>query len=115
MYAAAKHDAKPRFVEQEQVAVEVDEVAEAGDLDARRDPEPRLGHAAEHDAEPERAGRVRHPDRLADAAGLRELDVDPVRPLCAGGDVGERVTVLVDVDRARRGRFDLRSARMAPA
>ena len=55
--------------------------------------------------EPERARRVRHAHALADAAGLRELDVDPVRDLRAGGDVGERVAVLVDVDRDRRARF----------
>ena len=77
-------------------------VAEARDLRAGRDPEPRLDHAAEHHAEPERPRGVRHPHRLADPARLRELDRDPVRPLGAGGDVGERVAVLVDVDRDRR-------------
>ena len=71
------------------------------------DPESRLDHAAEHHPEPERAGRVGHPDRLADPARLRELDVDPVRDLGAAGDVGERVAVLVDVDRERRARPQL--------
>ena len=72
-----------------------------GDVSARRDPEPGLDHAAEHDPEPERTGGMHHAHRLTDAARLRELDVDPVGPLGAGGDVGERVTVLVDVDRER--------------
>ena len=65
-------------------------------------PRPGLDHAAEHDAEPERARCVRHAHRLADAARLRELDVDPVRALGARRDVLERVAVLVDVDRHRR-------------
>src|SRR4051794_37483331 len=105
--AVAELDPRPGVVDDEQVAVEVDEVAEARDLSPGRDAEARLGHAAEHDAEPEGARRVGHPDRLADASGLRELDVDPVRPLGADGDVGERVAVLVDVDRDRRGGLDL--------
>src|SRR5207244_3607488 len=37
-----------------------------------------------------------------DPARLRELDVDPVRPRRARGDVGERMAVLVEVDRKRR-------------
>ena len=53
----------------------------------RGDAEPRLDHAAEHAAELERARRVHHAHRLADAARLRELDVDPVRALRARGDV----------------------------
>ena len=77
------------------------------------DPEARLDHAAEHHAEPERARGVRHPHRLADPARLRELDVDAVRPLGAGGDVGERVAVLVDVDRDRRAALQLGAVRVA--
>ena len=61
----------------------------------------------------ERARGVRHPHRLADPARLRELDVDPVRALGAGGDVGERVAVLVDVDRDRRAALQLGAARVA--
>ena len=80
-------------------------VAERRDDAAGGDSEPRLDHAAEHDAEAERAGGVRHPDRLADAARLRELDVDPVCDLGAGGDVAETVAVLVDIDRNRRARL----------
>ena len=80
-------------------------VAEARDLRAGGDAEPGLDHAAEHHAEPERARRVRHPHRLADPARLRELDLDPVRALGAGRDVGERVAVLVDVDRDGERRF----------
>ena len=63
------------------------------------DPEPRLDHAAEHHAEAEGPRGVHHPDRLTDAARLRKLHVDPVRHLATCGDVGERVAVLVDVDR----------------
>ena len=59
---------------------------------------------------PSARAAVRHAHRLAHAARLRELDVDPVRALGARGDVGERVTVLVDVDRDRRGRAELRAA-----
>src|SRR5215210_8126386 len=83
--------AGPRVVREQQVPVEVDVVAEARDLCAGGDSEPRLDHAAEHHAEPERASRVRHPDRLPDPARLRELDRDPVRALGARGDVAERV------------------------
>ena len=54
-----------------------------------------------------------HPHRLADAARLRELDVDAVRALGARGDVGERVAVLVDVDRDGRAALQLRPARVA--
>jgi len=86
-------------VGQQQVAVEVDVVAETCDLRGRRDAQPGLEHAAEHDAEVERAGGVGHLDRLADAAGLRQLDRDPVRSLGAGRDV-ERV-------RAVRGAADV--------
>ena len=82
---------------------------------SRRDPEARLDHAAEHDAEPERAGGVRHPDRLADPARLRQLDVDPVRDLRAGGDVVEPVAVLVDVDRDRRALLQRPAALVAGA
>ena len=46
-------------------------------------------------------------NRLADAARLRELDVDAVRDLGAPRDVGERMAVLVDVDRDRRARLQL--------
>ena len=65
--AVAELDARPRVFEQEQVAVEVDEVAEARDLGAGGDAESGLGHAAEHDAEAEPASGVRHPHGLADA------------------------------------------------
>ena len=78
------------------------------------DPEPGLDHAAEHHAEPERARGVHHPHRLADPARLRELDVDPVRALRARRDVGERVAVLVDVDRDRRAALQLRRRRGRP-
>ena len=85
-------------------------VAERRHDAAGGDPDPRLDHAPEHHAEPEGARGVGHPDRLADPAGLRELDVDPVRDLGAAGDVGERVAVLVDVDRDRRARPQLLGA-----
>ena len=77
-------------------------VAERCDDAPGGDPEPRLDHAAEHHTEPERAGCVRHPDRLADPARLGQLDVDPVRDLRARGDAVEPVAVLVGVDRDRR-------------
>src|SRR3954462_8375996 len=81
--AVAELDPRPRVVDDQPVAVEVAAVAEARDLRPGRDAEARLGHAAEHDAEPEGARRGGQPDRLADAPGLRERDVDPVRPLGA--------------------------------
>ena len=74
-----------------------------------------LDHAAEHDAEAERARSVRHPHRLADPARLRELDVDPVRDLGARGDVVEPVAVLVDVDRDRRALLQRPAALVARA
>ena len=67
-----------RVVGDEQVAVEVDEVAERRELARRRDAERALDHAAEHDDEPERAGRVHHAHGLADAARLGQLEVDAV-------------------------------------
>ena len=82
-------------------------------MDAGRDAEARLDHAAEHHAEAERTRRRRHPHRLAHAARLRELDVDAVRALGARRDVRKRVAVLVDVDRHRRGRSQLRPAGVA--
>ena len=111
--AVRELDAGPRIVGEQQVAVEVDVVAEARDLRAGGDPEAGLDHAAEHHPEPERAGGVRHPHRLADPARLRELEVDPVRALGAGRDVGERVAVLVDVDRDGRAALQLGAVRVA--
>src|SRR4026209_2874992 len=75
----------------------------------------RHDHAAAPRAEPERPRGVRHAGRLADAARLGELDVDAVRDLPAGGDVGERVAVLVHVDRERRAAAELRPAWVALA
>src|SRR6266496_6473072 len=88
-------DARPRVLGEQEVAVEVDVIAEGRHLRARCDAETRLDHAAEHDAEPEGPRRVRHANGLADAARLRELDVDAVRALRTRRDVLERVTVLV--------------------
>src|SRR5579872_2581600 len=106
-------EARPRVVGEEQVAVEVDVVAERRHVRAGGDAEAGLDHAAEHDAEPERAGRVRHAHALADAAGLRELDVDAVRARRALGDVVERMAVLVDVDRDRALRLQRRTVGVA--
>src|SRR6266508_644144 len=106
-------DTRPRIVGDQDVAVEVDVVAERRHVRAGGDAEAGLDHAAEHDAEAERARRVRHAHALADAAGLRELDVDPVRAFRAGCDVGKRVAVLVDVDRDRRTALQLRPAGIA--
>src|SRR5712691_4421326 len=92
-------DAGPRVTGEQEVAVEVDVVAERRHVRGGRDAEARLDHAAEHDAEPERACRVGHAHGLADAARLGELDVDPVRTFRALRDVGERVAVLVDENR----------------
>ena len=71
------------------------------------DPEAGLDHAPEHHAEPERARRVGHSHGLPDPARFRELEVDPVRPLGAGRDVGEREAVLVHVDRNGRAALQL--------
>ena len=73
-------------------------VEEDGDVGAGSDTEAGFDHAAEHQPEAERARGVRHPHRLAETAGLRQLDVDPVRDLGARGHVVERMAVLVDVD-----------------
>src|SRR5215212_7778741 len=70
LHAVDELDARPRIVREQEVAVEVDVVAQRCDLRPRSDPEPRLDHAAEHHSEPERARGVNHPHRLADAAGL---------------------------------------------
>ena len=88
-------------------------VAEAADLGGGGDPQARFDHAAEHHAEPEGPRRVGHAHRLADAAALRQLDVDAVRPSCALGDGRQGVHVLVDVDRERRGLLQPLTARVA--
>src|SRR6185295_16859956 len=72
-------DARPRIVGEQEVAVEVDVIAERRDVRARRDAETGFDHAAEHHAEPEGARRVCHTHGLADSARLRKLDVDSVR------------------------------------
>ena len=97
----------------QEVAVEVDVVAEARHLCRGGDAETGLDHAAEHHPEPERARRVRHSHRLADAAGLRQLDVDAVRAVGAARDVGQVMTVLVDVDGNRRERLQARPVRVS--
>src|SRR4029453_3893763 len=77
----------PRVLGEQQVAVEVDVVAERCDAAPCSDPEPRLDHATKHHPEHKRARSMRHTRRLADAAGLRELDRDAVRDLRAPGDI----------------------------
>ena len=54
-----------------------------------------------------------HLDGLADPAGLRELDVDPMRALRTGRDVAQRMAVLVHVDREGRPRFSRTPAGIA--
>src|SRR3954470_13829040 len=77
-------NARRRILGEQEVAVEVDVVAEARDRRTRSDPEAGLDHAPEHHAEAQgpRGGGDLH--RLADPAGLRELDVHAVRALRAG-------------------------------
>src|SRR2546423_4809126 len=108
-----KGDAGPGIVRQQEVAVEVDVITERRDLRGRCNAEAGLDHAAEHDAEPERTRGVSHPDCLADATGLRELDVDAVRSLCARGDVLQPMAVLVQVDGNRGLGLQTSSARVA--
>ena len=99
----------------EDVPIQVDVVEQARDVRAGGDAESGLDHAAEHRSEPERPRGMHHAHRLADAARLRELDVDPVRALRAGCDVGERMAVLVDIDRNGRAPLQLGTARVAGA
>src|ERR1700750_1073206 len=70
--AVDEFDAGPRIVGEQEIAVEVDVIHEARDLRAGSDPETRLDHAPEHDAETERTRRMHHAHRLADPACLRE-------------------------------------------
>src|ERR1700748_1773878 len=56
-------DAGPGIGGEQQVAVEVDVIHQARDVRAGGDPEARLDHAAEHDAEAERARRMHHAHR----------------------------------------------------
>src|SRR6187401_995040 len=102
-------DAGTGVVREQEVSVEVDVIAEAGDLAGRSNRQARLDHAAEHDSQAERACGVRHPHGLADATRLRELDVDAVRAVGALRDVGQRVAVLVHVDRDGSALLQLRS------
>src|SRR5919204_367551 len=106
-------DAGPRILGEQEVAVQVDVIAEARNLAAGGDAEAGLDHAAQHHAEAERPRGVCHPHGLADPTRLRELDVDAVRALGARGDVRERVAVLVDIDRKRRFLLQLRAGRIA--
>src|SRR5579871_2185990 len=101
LYPANERDARPWIVREEKVPVEVDVIDEARDVGRGSDPESRLDHAAEHDAKAERARGVHHAHRLANTAGLRELDRDSVAALGTRGDVGEGMTVLVEEDRHR--------------
>src|SRR5436190_4176903 len=102
LYAVDQIHSLPGILGEEQVAVQVDVVAETRDLAGGRDCEARFDHAAQHDAEVERAGRVRDSYGFPDATGLGQLDVDAVGPLSGLADVLRRVDVLVDVDRERR-------------
>src|SRR5215211_7537395 len=113
LYAVHELYAGPRVLRQEQVPVEVDVVEEARHLRARRNRQARLVHAAEHEPQPERATGMGEPNGLTDPARLGELDRQPVRPLGAGGHVGERVAVLVDVDRQWRAALQLDAAGVA--
>src|SRR5689334_7873755 len=96
--AVGEPETAERAVGDQQVPVEVDPVDERRHLQRLSDPELRLDHAAEHDAEAERARRVRHAHRLADAAALRELDVDAVRVGCDRRHAREVLAPLVDHD-----------------
>src|SRR3954453_19634175 len=58
----------------QQVPVEGDVVGRGAELRGLADPQLGLDHAAEHDLEVERPRRMDHPQRLADAAALGELD-----------------------------------------
>src|SRR5262245_19611262 len=101
LHAVDELDPRPRVLGEKKVAVEVDVVAERRDAAPGRDREARLDHAAEHDPEPESPGSVGHANGFADPPRLRELQVDAVCALAAGGYVAERVAILVDVDRER--------------
>src|SRR2546423_5563636 len=113
LHAVDELDAGPRVLGEQQVAVEVDVIHQARDVRAGCDAETGLDHAAEHHAEPERTSGVGHAHRLADAARLCKLDVDAVRAFRARADVGERVAVLVDVDRDVRALLQRRAVRVA--
>src|SRR5262245_10100091 len=92
--AVDEADAGARVVTEQQVAVEIDVVAERSDATAGSDAEPGFDHAPDHHLEPQRPGGVRHPDRLADASRLGELDVDAVGDAGTPVDVGKRVAIL---------------------
>src|SRR3954452_16515663 len=86
--ATGEFNTGPRVEREQQVAVQVDVIAEARDLRGGGGPETGLHPAGEDHAQAEGAGRVHHPYGLANAARLRELDRHAVRDLGAGGDVG---------------------------
>src|SRR6476646_7780331 len=50
-------DTRPRIVREQEVAVEIDVVAERRDVRAGRDAQPGLDHAAEHHAQVQRTSR----------------------------------------------------------
>src|SRR6266511_4654346 len=75
--AVDERDARPRILGEQEVAVEIDVIAERRDVRTGGNAETGLDHAAEHDAEPEGAGRVRHAHGLADAARFRSLMLIP--------------------------------------
>src|SRR3954468_6457091 len=57
-------DARPRIVREQEVAVEIDVIAEGRGARARCGAEAGFDHAAEHHPEPEGARRVCHAHRL---------------------------------------------------
>ena len=92
-------EALRRIVRDEQVPVEIDEVAERRELPGGGDAERALDHAAEHHDEPERPRGVHHAHGFADAARLGQLEVDAVGIAGHVGDVAQRVAALVDDQR----------------
>ena len=106
--------AGPRVLAQEEVPVEVDVVAERRDAAAGRDPEARLEHAAEHHAQP--SARAAWAMRIASRIppDFASLMLMPCAISAHRRDVGERVAVLVDVDRDRRARPSARARRRRP-
>jgi hypothetical protein len=99
--AIAQRRAIERIVGDEQRAIEVRPIDERRELRRRGNRARGLGHAAEHDLQPERTGQGDHPPRFAQAGALHQLDVDPVEHAARRQDVGEALHALIRDQRQR--------------
>ena len=99
--AFVEADAVEEVVGDEEVAVQVGEIDGGGELGGGGDGAGGLGHAAEHDLEPEPAGEVHHLVRIPQAAAFHQLDIDAVEKAHGPADIVQTLDGFVAVDGQR--------------